>query len=259
MKRALIVGTSHSEGACRDKPGTPSKRLSSGRWHDYLKTDHGYEVVNMSRSNCTAQQQLVTVMSYFMDNPHERFDLCIVEGRSIDGTVSQPQPWITGISGEHTIKDRYSYWILDSKYKINTNKFADVFGVMSSQSDNRVPEYMPYYVDYVHSFQRVIDTWGSNFAMCKYLDQFCDVVRFHTHTTSKEYENIEHEFHNYGWELMKPYCENKQVMVQLDLDYGDEEHQFHLVNDRCGCKHFNEKGHRKLWYNVLYPMYKKYI
>jgi hypothetical protein len=259
-KRALIVGTSHSQGTCHNN-NAPSISVLPGRWHDYLKTDHDYEVVNISRANCTTQQQLLAVLGYFADNPDEKFDLCIVEGRNLEATVSQPIPeaknYFTNIQGTN-VENQYYFWLDDFHRKTDGKKFIQQIGVMNAYDETRMPDYMPYYVDYTYSYQHAIDTWSCNLALCEFLNRYCNVVRWHTHSISKSIDNPDLDIHKIGWALMEPYCENFGAMHYIGF-LPETNGLFKKPEDYCDCGHFNEKGHRKLWYNVLYPMYKEYV
>lgn len=262
MKKALIIGTSNSEATCQREKGGLIEYIQEQRWHDYLKTDHGYEVVNLSKSNCSVQQQFFTATNYKADNPDQRFNIAIVEGRQMETTVSAPimrtKLPLPGFMDENASWEenrRWQYYSWRDVTNKEKNKIYSPFDVMSSRSEERIPEYMPYYADYAHSWQHCVDTWSTNYALCNFLETFCDKVVWYTHGASMDLNSFDHPFQQYGWPLMKRFTLTQEMFMGVR---EREDHDF-TDDDFCACKHFNEQGNRKLWYNKLYPLYKDFI
>jgi hypothetical protein len=262
-KRAFIVGTSHSESSCK-RDGKIEVMLEN-RWHDNLKTQHGYEVVNFSRAGCTVQQQFMSVVKYFQDNPDETFDLVIVEGRNIETAVSTPeQEWGEYVTPDYMYakrppksEDIWRIWLDNPDMSIQ--KKYHWLPITPMDPDMRVrPQYMNWYLDYVHSYNHMTDTWSCNYALCNFLQQRSKKVFWYTHNVSQDLTDPDHEYNVFGKFIMKDFLmdpSSKLPAFVFDLHDGGPM----TDEDYCECKHLNESGHKKLWNEIIYPLIKDFV
>ena len=262
MKNILVIGTSHSEATClRDKNDSCIEMLVSGRWHDYFKTDYGYNVTKLARAGCTVQQQFFVVSKFLKDNPELNYDFAIIEGRGLETTISLPGKVVEGYNKNDPVLDEYYYrrWTVDeSKFKSEFNTWNykleyDEFSAVSSGgiSQNSFSQYQAYYADYVFSWQHAVDSWSANLALCKLLNSRCDQVKWFTlHNESTENFDLSN-FIDYGETIMSDYILD-DTWPQIDRTEFEDEYY-------CACGHFNEMGHEKLWYEYIKPRIQKYI
>jgi hypothetical protein len=270
-KKVLILGTSHSESSCRRAPGEKIDRLFGGRWHDYIRDEYNVETFNLSRSNCTVEQQFQVVWEYFSMNPDQRFDLCIIEGRSIEATVSIPMVKKIGrcvdevdetdITPNEYVWDSWTdYWRMRSEKRVDdwTKDQFDRFEVMDSryqEGDEHGMKYMynPWYADYAHSALHSIHQWSSNIAMIKFLEKYCAHVKWYSFGTSKQFGDPDHEYNKLGRELLAEYSlfdhNDDTLFPQIRWDSSWDRDS----GMRCDCEHYNEDGHRRFFYELIKP------
>ena len=260
-KTAIIIGTSHSQASCE----TDGKMeiLRTGRWHDYLKTEHDYDVLNLSRSGVTVQQQLMVAISYFMDNPDLQFDLAIVEGRSMETAVSHPIPGpdshieVQFDRDTVTFSDTYHCWLDANEWKEAKFKTWEPINVMDA-NDRKKEEYLGYFVDYVFSYQHMIDTWSSNLALCNLLERHSKKVLWYTFNTPGEIADPDNPKNAVGRFLMNKYLlddvgvQGFKLLTNQGGPMTEEEHY-------CDCGHLNPAGHKIMWHEILYPRMKNFI
>ncbi|MDA9302712.1 hypothetical protein N8072_00890 [bacterium] len=255
-KRAIILGTSHSESSC--KTNGVSETITDGRWHDYLKTDHDYEVLNLSRAGCTVQQQMIVLTSYLMDNPNERFDLAIVEGRNLETAVSCPTSKFEMENKDPNFSDTYQSWLDHDTSTIGIAKGNTWQPVTAmDQSERLDKEYVGYYVDYTFSYQHMVDTWTCNLAICMLLERVSKKVFWFSFNAPGEMSNPNNPKNVFGRYLMDKYQADLEssVCLKFNPEQGGPMHPHHY----CECNHLNKDGHRELWYKMLYPKFKDFV
>lgn len=248
MKKVLILGTSHSQATCANNGELP-RVFHSGRWHDYFHDDLGWEVVNLSRSSITAQQQMELLLKYFSDNPGQRFDLAIVEGRGLESNSSMP--------GQEN-QDNLWEWILRNPDEGEAPYEVDRITPGESRITKRTEKFLPWYAEYIMSMQHAIDVYSVNRAMCTYLDNFCENVRYICVGTSTAIPD-NHKNYQLGKQLLSEYIfktqptiNNQKVDVWPALNNPDFFHQ----DERkylCDCNHMNLTGHKYFWENLIKP------
>lgn len=243
MKQALIIGTSHSEATCVRNDGGAIERITDGRWYDYLK-DEGYEITSLARAGCTPQQQFFATLSFLNDNPDKRWDIAIVEGRSLETNITIPVD--TELCHPHKMpyENMYDRWM-------SSNGSRDLLAHADSHKILEYPELVPYFTSYVFSFQHAIDLWTCNYALCSMLSRVSTVVKWFAFSLAKKY-SIDPTYKELivGKDIMQPYLlPDGWPCVKATLS----EDCF------CACGHMNEKGHQQYWHNEIYPRLKNYI
>lgn len=278
-KRVLIIGTSHSQAVCQDS-GKEIETYTDGRWFDYLYTEYGAEVFKLARSGATAEEQLIAVYNYFKTNPSEKFDFCIVEGRSVQVGVSSPQRQILGFGDEDfDFKNSldinpyvYNSWTDD--YINNLKKhgpeytkhftFADridTHGVDSKFVDK--PYLTEWMIDYTMSYLHSIHIWSTNRTMIEFLKNYCDEVKWfsfdcHGDLVKRDPETGEilDDIHPYNimaddfignYYLFDDPINNPFIDWQWSEEWGD------WIDKRCDCGHLNKQGHHRLFYEFIKP------
>jgi len=245
MKRILIVGTSHSEATCQRTENGPIDRMNSGRWYDYFK-DLGHSVTCLARAGCTVEQQFMAVHSYFQENPNAKFDLAIIEGRSLETNVSIP-----GTPGPSKITYADFWRRYDTSLGKDENYRWEIDNV-DSQKIEQYPEYKPYYVDYVFSLLHSVQHWSTNYAMCKLIEEHADVVKWFAFSTATIFnKNPELKELAIGYDMMKSYFISEDCWPYPRLRFDND-----MI---CACHHMNENGHSHFWNEFIYPRVKQYL
>ena len=243
-KRVLIVGTSHSMGSCEGYRDDTNHLKHDERWHDYFKSELGYEVVNLSMSGCTAQQQLMTVYAYFKDHPDDKFDLAIVEGRGMESVVSEPMHFRGGppddvtahpSEDEYDFKRYYEKW-LDSAE--DRHMYSPVTSLPPTISYDYQQRYLAWYIEYVFSMNHALDQWSVNLTLCDYLARYCDTVKWFCWSYAQD--DVTDLKLALGKDLLSRYA--------LDWPILQELYDINAVPDvECDCGHLNPKGHKLVW------------
>lgn len=267
MKNMLVIGTSHSESSCQRVPGGSIEKFMVERWFDFIQQEYNIDdVVNLSRSNCTVDQQFAMIYNYFKINPEKRFKYCIIEGRAVESTVSTPNH-VNNLSDHvdpnsfESVEDLYYSW--SDEYRrsreIGTipKKFFDRFDVMDSrvtQDDGVKFFYNDWYADYAHSYLHCFQHWSANLAMIKFLEKYCEKVIWYSFSTSKNFHDPQHPMNLLAKELIGDWSmfdkddEKYFPVIQWDETYSEPQY-----NTRCECGHLNENGMRKFFYEKLKP------
>jgi len=302
-KRILIVGTSHSESTCEthDDIGHIQYLQNMGelRWHDYFHTEYDYEVINISKSAISAEGQLLMVQSYFHDHPDSQFDLCIIEGRSLELNMAIPLPsievmqhptnsdiksQISGIGFDYLndIENEkiWKYGTLD-KHRWNHQSQYELITHMGPDSDQRLSDYLPWYLSYMGSALHATHTWGCNVAMITFLERYCQSVQFFAWSSTDLYLNT--YLHEMGERLIP---EKNSLYYGLHpnrfwMEYFDDYHEFYphifpvppeygdipewetvvgedstgkeIYHYYCRCRHLNPRGHRRFFRQFIEP------
>ena len=256
MKKVLIIGTSHSAASCtRAENPEYIERMNKGRWHDYFKTELSYDVTLIARSGTTPQDQLMTVIAYLADNPHETWDLCIIEGRGIENTINMPwQKILDDYNPEiSSWKDFYYMYqdrdddYIDRKHMPFYNKSVTSESIKDDVKEKSI---LPWAINYVESVNQAIDTYGCNRAIISMIEERCPIVKFWIYSHIEKFRTDDKfSLHRkFGEELLeKWFLFGKDWVCNVDelLDLQD--------NETCECGHPNEAGHKRIWKELVQP------
>lgn len=245
MKRALIVGTSHSEATCQRNKGDLILRIDNDRWHDYLR-DQNYQVTCIARAGTTVELQFMAVHSYFQENPDAKFDIAIVEGRSLETNITMPGQIETDkLVYEHFWK-RY-----DTSRTVKEYESRELLAIDSYKIEE-TPELQPYYVEHMFSLNHAVNTWSTNYALCKLIETRANIVKWFAWSTADEFiNNTEAKQMRLGYDIMKDYLLDKDWWPSHDIEFNRDE--------LCACKHLNENGHKRFWREYMFPRIKQYL
>lgn len=228
--KILALGTSHTFGNC-----SPEGHISpENRWTKLLAKDCNADITTLSMSGTSFQQQAHTVFRY-LEGTKNTFDIAIIEGRNMGMyDSSYPKP---------TTKGDVNLWDYDSP---NHELFYKSWltNDISMQTDRLLPfqslqEFSDteFYKDYVFSPLHFIECYFVNLGMCKYLEQYCNKVGWF----SMNYPKTSNEhYKSWAWEIMQEYALGKLQDGTFEIFVNRS------PEDRCGCGHPNEKGHRKI-------------
>lgn len=231
--KILVVGTSHSESSCAG--ANASNRLEfPDRWHDYFQTELGHEVTCLAKSGCTVQHQLVALHSYLSDHAGAHWDLAVVEGRSINPTVSYPGIKIKNLDISIVgNRHRYQHW-LDGDDAHKSRQYFDFW----NQSPHVDVKDLSWYGEYALSKLHATDVWSANLAMCALLERHAtNVSWFSLHCSDMAAQ----EDLDMGEDLLGPYL-LPDAWPELKIDRKAEW--------LCDCRHFNVQGNQELWQAV---------
>ena len=229
MKKALILGTSYSVSMCHGHKSTvDGVRLMSGRWHDYLKTEYGYEVTNISQAGTTPAMQLAALLLYLEQNPEERWDIAILEGRNIEYSMSMVIPQQDTDGGIIESNKEYGTFIPQFRdYQVEKPKKYQ-HRLLNEKAIQK------YALSYFNSPLQSIDTYSVNLAILTVLETVSTNVRFFTvdcpsrsHVYDRKWFNI----------LLKKW------LIVDGTPY----------TDYCQCRHPNLKGHYHIWKTYIKP------
>lgn len=249
-KTALIIGTSHSESTCRRNDTTEHLLRKPDRWHDNLE-NYGYAVTNLSASGCTAAQQFIMIHSYIQDHPDSKWDIVLIEGRSIETAINIPVVYCKGKITENDKGYLYQYWM---DHGDKSKKYCPFTRLDHETATHNLPlamsNMLPWYTEYVYSDLHAIENWSVNRAMCDYLACYATHVKWFTLGMSKEFhKKWESDFRiSLGKKLLKDFilCDS-WPMLYFDHD---------PINDLCNCGHYNVSGQIKFW-NAIEERLKK--
>lgn len=248
MKKVLILGTSHSAASC--KRNTEIKRLLSGRYHDYFKTEWGWEVTNLSMPGITPQGQLLALTAYLADNPNAHWDLVLFEGRNIENTINIP--WPHESAAEITDWNNFYHLFEDKEVYDKTLKQPfECKSITSNSVDKQYSELFGWGVPYVGSINQAVDTYGCNRAIISILEQHCDIVKFWVMSNIPKFDVSD----EYYW--------HRQLAQQLLgkwLLFDKIDHQIIIPDhERCKCNHANAQGHLRIWNEHIKPAVLKLV
>jgi hypothetical protein len=259
-RSALIIGTSHSFGACireenNDKeifdPYIFEDRVKHpNRWQDNLEK-HNYKVTTFARAGCTAQQQLDAFYHYINDNPDLHWDLIIIEGRDPESTVAYPSD--ESISDS---KQLWSHWLLADKDNVTqAEREVKKFNINNLMLDFQLPKTEQWYKEYVWSHLHLIDVWSVNSALCSLASNYAKVVKWFTFGGEVVHDKeITTKSINLQIMFIGKYCiKNTLPALQRRKEKSIKNIFYHEQGKgpRCHCGHLNELGHKLLWDDVL--------
>lgn len=261
MKRKiLVIGTSHSVAICKETVNQKNAtHFLSGRWHDHMGEYYDADVFNLSYAGCTVQQQLSVVYNYFKLNPEIRYDLCVVEGRCVESTISTPDPqinWYDDIdTSDHSPRHEiYEPWtdemVRESRGFTKFVKRYTPIGRMDAHSGDEVnPEYLTWFLNYNESYLHAMDTWFYNYSMMKFLENYCDRALWYSFSTgTRDPKNLSWEL---SWDLLKDNALFHKDEHFPHIEFSDMKPNWD--KDKCLCGHLNQRGHKRLWEKVLKP------
>jgi hypothetical protein len=216
---ALIIGTSHSFGACiREENGSyefENRVKHPNRWQDNLEK-HNYKVTTFARGGCTAQHQLDAFYHYLNDNPKLYWDLIIIEGRDPESFVAYPA-FPVGYIPNPENKDSTRLWMP---------------WLAADDAETNL---------HIHALQarhkRIHDRKRPQF-------------NFDVHTSDDKQTQKSINLQNM---FIGEYC-IKNTLPSLQTN--NYEHIFDVKNGtktKCYCGHLNELGHKLLWTDILEP------
>ena len=261
---ALIIGTSHSFGACiREENGSyefENRVKHPNRWQDNLEK-HNYKVTTFARGGCTAQHQLDAFYHYLNDNPKLYWDLIIIEGRDPESFVAYPafpvgyipnpenkdstrlwMPWLAADDAETNLHIH----ALQARHKRIHDRKRPQFNFDVHTSDDK--QITSWYKEYVLSDLHLIDVWSVNSALCSLASNYAKVVKWFSfgeiHSITQKSINLQNMF-------IGEYC-IKNTLPSLQTN--NYKHIFGAksgTKTRCHCGHLNESGHKLLWNDIL--------
>lgn len=249
-KRILIVGTSHSQSTCRRTADSDIEIIKANRWHDYFKTQLGYEVLNISHSACSPHQQLYVLQDYMHNNPGETFDLAILEGRVIESNFNVPFDQYADFSQGIPA---WQHWSSDDVAFQSEHKGQLPISRIQAQDFSKGKKfkyhrYAPFFVDYSSSMQHAIDTFSCNYAICQYMATFSKHVRFVSWGGNPDTGT---ELLEFGHRLLKDFLftsadDNHWPSIDWDKFNISDSHY-------CHCGHLNILGNSAAWHSVILP------
>lgn len=245
MKRVLVVGTSHSEATCQYEKNGTYERLKGNRWQDYFE-EHDCEVTTIARAGTTVELQYMAVHAYFQEHPDITFDLAIIEGRSMETTISMPGTVETDKLVYSSFWKRY-----DTSLTVKEYEQREVLAVDSERIQD-TPNFVPYYVEHVFSLNHAVNTWSTNYALCSLIATRAGVVKWFAFSNSAEFaENPNHRHMLLGKDILRDFIFSDELWPTIDFQSNKE--------DLCECKHLNERGHARFWKEKIYPNVKQYL
>jgi len=233
MKKALILGTSHSFAICvgDEKAIGQNNQLIEGRWHDYLQTEYGYEVTNISEAGTTPAMQLAALLLYLEQNPEERWDIAILEGRNIEYSMSMVIPQEETDGG--IIEPNKSYMASIPQFRnyyVNHERYEKKYS-HRLLNERAVQKYA---LSYFNSPLQSIDTYAVNLAILTLLETVSSNVRFFTFNRP----NHPHMYDRKWFNILL-----KKWLIVDGTPY----------TDYCQCRHPNLKGHYHIWKTYIKP------
>jgi hypothetical protein len=233
-------------GSCEGYRADTEYLKHDERWHDYFKSEFGYEVVNISMSGCTVQQQVLAVYAYFQDNPGAHFDLAIVEGRGMEGTVSEPMHFIGGPPYDilnHPAEDLYEFKLYYEKWldsAVDRVNYSPITALPPDHSYDYQKRYMAWYIEYVYSMNHAVDTWSANVTLCDYISRYSDIVKWFSWSYSQD--DVTDLKLQIGKDLLSEYVIDWPMLNDIE-DIG-------TYDVSCDCGHFNPEGHKMVWEQI---------
>jgi hypothetical protein len=270
-KNILIVGTSHTAGACVDpnenmmpknadgfstlegKEYFKAKRTHvmrnwlkpSQRWWQGLNAK--YNVTTFCVPGVSPQQQFYSLSKWLKQNPDLKFDGAILEGR-LPVTQSIAVPSKEGNYKFADTIDEFRHWL--HEYPIiepdDMNHFMHYIGSRSRKE--AIESYSGWYNDWIISDLPVVEIVSTNMAICKVLETVAPEVTFISFST---YHATEQDQRYIMYPLKKKYA--------LDESWPG---YCRILGDtippgvECKCGHFNEEGNRRVS-EVLTPAIEK--
>jgi len=260
-RSALIIGTSHSFGACiREENGSydfENRVKRPNRWQDNLEK-HNYKVTTFARAGCTAQQQLDAFYHYINDNPNSYWDLIIIEGRDPESTVAYPSA-VAALQGtQQYSKQLWSHWLLADKDNVTqAEREGKKFNINNLMLDSWLAKKEQWYKEYVWSNLHLIDVWSVNSALCSLASRYAKVVKWFTFGGEISHEEeIKKKSNNLQIMFIGKYCiKNTLPALQRRKEKSIKNIFYHEQGKgpRCLCGHLNELGHKLLWDEILEP------
>ena len=256
----LIIGTSHSVSSCKRKPiigKWPDSDMGrndimlEGRWQDLLGEHYGVDVFTLARSGVSIEDQIDKVHLYSQMNHEKRYDLAIVEGRTMQNSIGAPIQLDDSVDTT-PCKEAYMHWTDEFK-KLNgerPNPLNQINTLYSNHVQKEYKKYGPWFVDYVDSYLQAVQVWSMNLALCTLLDAFCDKVLWYTFNGTHSVDKF-HPLNTMGYEFLKKYALFTQDTYFAGADTGldeDPDYKYH-----CYCNHLNELGHKMLFNKILKP------
>jgi len=256
MKKALILGTSHSVALCKtdENQAWLDSYLLKGRWHDYLQTEYGYEVTNISGGGVDPTMQLAALTMYLSNNPNELFDLAILEGRATEPNVNIPDVYkeygMNYFQLNKETKTLVNTDIIkhDVDYSYSVNKFGSIAysPLQSDATSNKALQQTT--SKFVHTVPHSLIVHGINRAILSLLETRAKVVKMWKFASVVDYASIEGKWETYFF---------KELSSKWQL-FHDEQRQLHGLSIKdpallCACRHLNEEGHKYVWQNHIKP------
>ena len=248
MKRALVLGTSHSVASCSPKRNVKkTTTLFKGRWHDYLKTELGYEVDVLARSGVSTGGMFYALSNYLADNPEKTWDLILIEGRSIEATFDYPVTSQSHVDANNYIHAYHRFFpknVESHEYEPYPFKCGSVYAYASYKE---FQHQIPYLVDYAQHPVHLNNVLAHNLAMCHLASTRSPVVKFFVQS------HVKHFFQKWDHYRELTYTTMGEFMLR-----GDKWAQNMILPDpeenyTCGCGHCNEKGHEYIWRMYILP------
>lgn len=256
MKKALILGTSHSVSICKKDVNDDwrTSRLEEGRWHDYLQTELGYEVTNISAGGANPSMQLAALTMYLSNHPDETWDLALLEGRSTEPYINIPDVYkdygriyfSENLEDSRILNTDLVKHEVDYSYDINKFGMANYSPLQkNAKNHNGLFETV---TKYCHSIPHSIEVHGLNRAILTLLETRAKTVKMWKYSSVVDYLSIEGKWEKY---FFQEWCSQYQLFPnKKNQIYGIKIEDPLLL---CACKHLNEEGHKYIWQNHIKP------
>lgn len=244
MKKLLVLGTSHTFGACVEIHRLPFEQ----RWHAILAKELGWELTTLAISGATSEQQMHTVFRYFEAYPDARFDQVIVEGRHLGPhDVAYPKPHGKGdvdISEFDTGTNHKAFlrgWHADHN-EHPQDRLLPFSAWNTLPTERKKDDFRTWHAEYTFSPLHFIHNATSNLAMCKYLEDYCDDVYWFSIGKSK----WGHHWNDFMKNFVKHYIDE------------DTWPTTEYTGPQCKCGHAGAEGNVEIAQQVINVMKKRH-
>jgi len=252
MKKILIVGTSHTAGACQNKHALEhyyshkKKRKplekedidivyqdwleEKDRWYQGLLEN--YEITTLATPGASPAQQYWVILNYIHQYPEQRFDAALIEGRH-PPSASQPDWADWGFTD--TWENRLKLW-LDAWPHAGYLKPADFFVPFGfCREDNA--KWKEWYGDYISNDLSLVDTISVNYAIANVLELISHNVKFMSFSQDTFMDDDKKFLYN----KFKQEYGITELWNGFEALTGEKEHSI-KQDIQCGCLHYNAKG-----------------
>lgn len=278
-KSLLIVGTSHTAGACHEVKPTKGKKPSTWltkeqRWFHRLY-EHYDEIELLCRPGASPLQQLLALRQYMVNNPDKRFTNCILEGRTTaDRYIELAQSNVDTTADmadklpdeKHTITtyDYFRYNNGDDIWyeQITGKRFQELikevhplqlYDTLTGKADHAVAEpdvytqnimsAIPYYInDWQDSWAQMIIIVSANIAMLSLMETISERALFFPFNNPIRIKGEKHTLERKAWATGVYDRWSLEKLHKKDFPLEMVEVMDREVLTLCKCGHANSFG-----------------